>query len=98
MKAAMNETADALSEKHEAKRYLKQAANEIRHLRAENARLSAQMFVVEAFHAALLGVPRGGGMSADLVWEIERHLHEVEANQFPHDAEREAGQGSTYPV
>jgi len=32
------------------------------------------MFVVEAFHAAMFGAPRGEGISPDLVWQIERHL------------------------
>ena len=79
MKTTVNETIAMRSEKQdEANRYLREAANEIRHLRSENARLNAQMFVVEAFHAALLGPPRGQGVSPDLVWSIERHLHEID--------------------
>jgi len=60
---------------------LRQAMNEIRELRRRNNILSAQMFVVEAFHAALLGPPRGEGISPDLAWEIERHLEKVEKAQ-----------------
>jgi hypothetical protein len=54
---------------------LRQAANEIRHLRTANNVLNAQMFVVEAFHAALCGPPRPQGVSPDLVGMIERHLN-----------------------
>lgn len=54
---------------------LRQAQHEIRRLRESNQILSAQVFVVEAFHAALLGRPTGMGMSPDLCWEIERHLN-----------------------
>lgn len=53
---------------------LRQAVAEIRHQRHELNILRAQMFVVQAFHAALLGPPRGEGMSPDLAWEIDRHL------------------------
>ena len=56
---------------------LRQAQQEIRELRRRNEILSAQAFVVEAFHAALLGPPRGGGMSPDIVWEIDRHIAEI---------------------
>ena len=50
---------------------LRQAVHELRDLRRRNEILAAQMFVVEAFHAALLGPPRSGGMSPDLAWQIE---------------------------
>jgi hypothetical protein len=58
---------------------LRQAQHEIRRLRESNGILSARIFVritnaVEAFHAALLGAPRGGGMSPDICWEIDRYL------------------------
>lgn len=53
---------------------MRQAVAEIRDLRRRNEVLSAQAFVVEAFHAALLGHPRGMGASPDLCWEIERYL------------------------
>jgi hypothetical protein len=59
---------------NDTERLLRQAQHEIRQLRQRNEILTAQMFVVEAFHAALLGPPRGQGVSPDLTWEIERHL------------------------
>jgi hypothetical protein len=48
---------------------LKQAAGEINNLRRRNEILAAQVFVVEAFHAAMLGAPRGGSISQDIAWE-----------------------------
>jgi hypothetical protein len=56
---------------------LRQAMYEIRHQRQELNVLRAQMFVVEAFHAAALGRPGGMGMTEDLAWRIERHLQEA---------------------
>ena len=53
---------------------LRQAVHEIRNLRRANEVLSAQVAVVETFRAAILGAPRGGGMSPDIAWEIERYL------------------------
>jgi hypothetical protein len=60
--------------RNDASILLRQAASEIRRLRQENQILSAQMFVVEAFHAAALGRPRGQGMSPDLCWEIDQFI------------------------
>jgi hypothetical protein len=48
---------------------LKLAAGEINNLRRRNEILAAQVFVVEAFHAAMLGAPRGGVMSEDIAWK-----------------------------
>ena len=62
---------------------LRQAMHEIRELRRRNEILSAQVMVVEAFHAALLGPPRGMGASPDLCWEIERHLTEAKKEPAP---------------
>ena len=53
---------------------LRRAVCEIRETRRVNNILSAQMFVVETFRAALLGPPRGEGASPDLCWEIDRLL------------------------
>lgn len=53
---------------------LTRAKHEITQLRRHNEVLSAQVSVVEVFAAALgLRSPQGG-MSPDVVWEIERHL------------------------
>jgi len=62
----------------DSKILMRQALHEIRSLRSEVNILRAQMFVVDAFHAALLGAPRSGGMAPDLAWEIERHLERSE--------------------
>lgn len=49
---------------------LKLAAGEINNLRRRNEILAAQVFVVEAFHAAILGAPRGGGgISEDIAYK-----------------------------
>jgi hypothetical protein len=49
---------------------LKLAAGEINNLRRRNEILAAQVFVVEAFHAASFGAPRGGGdISEDIAWK-----------------------------
>lgn len=53
---------------------IRNAAAEIRRLRRENEVLSAQVAVVETFRAALLGPPRGGMMTTDIAWEMERYL------------------------
>ena len=63
----------------EIKHLMRRAQQTIRDLRERNRVLSAQVFVVEAFHAALLGPPRGEGMSPDIVWEIERELERIDA-------------------
>ena len=60
-------------------RLLRDSQHTIRNLREQNRVLSAQVFVIEAFHAALLGVPRGEGMSPDICWEIERYLESQKA-------------------
>jgi hypothetical protein len=65
---------------------LRQAVHEIRNLRRANEVLSAQVAVVETFRAAILGAPRGGGMSPDIAWEMERYL---ERDQ-PETAKRES--------
>lgn len=61
----------------DTERLLQQAANEIEHMRRELSLLRAQAFVVETFHAALLGPPIRGE-SPDLVWAIRRHLQSQE--------------------
>lgn len=54
---------------------LNKAIHEIRALRHRNEVLAGQVFVVEAFHAASLGAPRGGqGMAPDVTWEMQNYL------------------------
>lgn len=65
------------------KRLMRSAAAEVRHLRAQVGQLQSVSFVVEAFHAALLGPPRGGSATIDVAWEIERHLADVEKAEQP---------------
>lgn len=57
---------------------LRNASNEIRHLRHANEILSAKAEVIDVFRAALLGPPRGGGMSPDVVFEMERAIRDLE--------------------
>jgi len=61
-------------------RLLRDAQHTIRHLREQNRVMSAQCFVIEAFHAALLGRPAGEGISPDICWEIERYLEQQKAD------------------
>ena len=72
----------------EVERLLLDAQHTIRRLRDDNRILSAQVFVIEAFHAALLGRPAGGGMSPDICWEIERY---IEAQKQPATGSKQKG-------
>lgn len=51
---------------------IQNAIVELKSLRSELQVLRAQNFVVEAFHAALLGPPRPSGVSPDIVWQLEK--------------------------
>ena len=67
----------------ETEHLFRRAQDEIVRLREQNRVLSGQMFVVEAFHAALLGRPGGMGMSPDIVWEIDRHIQAMKPPTEP---------------
>jgi hypothetical protein len=66
----------------EHERLMRQAADELRRVRQANHVLQAQAFVVEAFHAALLGRPGGEGMAPDVCWEIDRFLEEARQKEI----------------
>ena len=74
---------------------LQRAATEIRELRRRNEVMGAQMMVVEAFHAALLGAPRGGGMSPDVVWEIDRYIQRLADSEAAHEDDTEGQKTKT---
>lgn len=71
---------------------LQRAAHEIRDLRRRNEILSAQMLVVEAFHAALIDPPRNVSMTEDIAWAIDRHLEEREKERQTTDAESDTAE------
>jgi hypothetical protein len=61
--------------------FVRECINEILRLRTENRVLTAQVYVVEAFHAALLGKPERQGYGPDLVHGLRRYEHELQQAQ-----------------
>lgn len=62
------------------KHLLMNAKQEIEDLRCRNNLLQAKVDVVEVFSAALLGHRPQGGMSIDVVWELQRKIDEMSEN------------------
>lgn len=75
---------------NETQELLHRAVLEINSLRRSNELMSAKLEMFDNVMSALHGQPaanRRGGMSPDLVWEIEKHLREFteQANPFKKD-------------
>lgn len=67
------------------KTLLNQAKEEIVQLRRRNEILEAQVGVVEIFAAALGFKRNEGSMHADIVWELQRRIDEIEAEDLKTD-------------
>jgi hypothetical protein len=65
------------------KQLLNEALHEIEGLRRRNEVLQAQADVVTVFSAALLGVPRSGGMAPDVAWKLRQEIAKLETPK-PH--------------
>lgn len=70
---------------------LRSAAREIRELRRANELLAAKVEVIDVFRAALLGVPRGGGVSPDVAWALDRMAEAAEAKADPQNGSELVG-------
>ena len=58
---------------------LRNARHELICLRRENELLRGQVRVIDIIGACVLGVPQRGGMSHDVVFDMDHAIHDLEA-------------------